>query len=251
MSKGNADRMTATAPGGPADRCIGVALPRTLDRMAVAERSRLAGLAAGGAFTWADLQALPDDHFRWELVDGQLLVTPSPAGRHQWAVAELYLVLHAACPDDLLVTLAPYDWVISQGTVFVPDLMVIRRDEFDPDEPFSGTPLLVVEVRSPSTAATDRTLKRQQYEQHGVAAYWLVDPGGPVGGARPNEGGAGTTDGGVASRVPSLTAVRLRDGVYVEEASVGDDDAYDAAFPFSVTVVPGRLVAPRAGTAAS
>jgi Uma2 family endonuclease len=199
--------------------------------MAVAERSRLAGLAVGGAFTWADLQTLPDDRFRWELVDGQLLVTPSPAGRHQYAVAQLHLVLHAACPDDFLVTLAPYDWVVSQGTVFVPDLMVVRRDEFDPDGPFTGTPLLVVEVRSPSTAATDRTLKRQQYEQHGASAYWLVDPGGPGGGA------AGET-----VRVPSLTVLRLRDGVYVEEASVSGDDAHDANFPFPVAVVPGRLV---------
>jgi Uma2 family endonuclease len=199
--------------------------------MAVAERSRLAGLAVGGAFTWAGLQTRPDDRFRWELVDGQLFVTPSPAGRHQYAVAQLHLVLHAACPDDFLVTLAPYDWVVSQGTVFVPDLMVVRRDEFDPDGPFAGTPLVVVEVRSPSTAATDRTLKRQQYEQHGVAAYWLVDPGGPGGGS------AGET-----VRVPSLTVLRLRDGVYVEEASVSGDDAHDADFPFPVIVVPGRLV---------
>ena len=144
--------------------------------MAVAERSRLAGLARDGVFTWDDLQALPEDRFRWELVDGQLLVTASPAGRHQYAIAQLYLVLHAACPDDFLVTLAPYDWVISQGTVFVPDLMVVCRDEFDPDEPFTGTPLLVVEVRSPSTVATDQTLKRQKYEQHGAAAYWLDRP---------------------------------------------------------------------------
>ena len=219
--------------------------------MAVAERSRLAGLARDGVFTWADLQALPEDRFRWELVDGQLLVTPSPAGRHQCAVAQLYLVLHAACPDDFLVTLAPYDWVISQGTVFVPDLMVVCRDEFDPDGPFTGTPLLVAEVRSPSTAATDQTLKRQKYEQHGAAAYWLIDPGGPAGGARSNEGEAGTTDGGAPPRMPSLTALRLRDGAYVEEASIADDEPYEADFPFPVTVVPDRLVAPHAGTAAS
>jgi hypothetical protein len=212
--------------------------------MAVAERSRLAGLAAGGAFTWADLQTLPGDRFRWELVDGQLLVTPSPAGRHQCAVAQLHLVLHAACPDDFLVTLAPYDWVISQGTVFVPDLMVVRREEFDPDGPFTGTPLLVVEVRSPSTAATDRTLKRQQYELHGAAAYWLVDPGGPStpwpDPVRLTSGGS--SGGGAATRVPSLIALRLQDGAYVEEASVAGDEPYEANSPFPVTVVAGCLV---------
>jgi Uma2 family endonuclease len=216
--------------------------------MAVTERSRMAGLAVGGAFTWADLQTLPGDRFRWELVDGQLLVTPSPAGRHQCAVAQLHLVLHAACPDDFLVTLAPYDWVISQGTVFVPDLMVVRREEFDPDGPFTGTPLLVVEVRSPSTAATDRTLKRQQYELHGAAAYWLVDPGGLAGGG---PDGDDSTSGGGPPRVPTLTALRLRDGAYAEAASVAGDEPYEANFPFPVTVVPDRLVAPRAGTTAS
>jgi len=156
----------------------------------------LDGLAADGAFTWDDLQTMPEDRFRWELVDGQLLVTPSPAGRHQGVVGELYLLLRLACPGDLRVMLSPYDWKLSAHTVFVPDLMVIRQADFDPGGPFTGVPLLVVEVRSPSTAATDRTLKRQQYEQHGVPAYWLVDPGGPAGG----------------HQRPSLTVLRLRDG---------------------------------------
>ncbi len=198
--------------------------------MAVAERSRLAGLAVGGAFTWADLQTLPDDRFRWELVDGQLLVTPGPRPRHQVVVLQLERLL-VACPGDLQVLLSPCDWVIAPTTVFQPDLMVVRRDQLDLDEPFTGTPLLVVEVRSPSTAATDQTLKRQKYEQHGAAAYWLIDPGGP---------GAGAASQTV--RVPSLTVLRLRDGVYVEEASVSGDDAHDADFPFPVTVVPSRLV---------
>jgi Uma2 family endonuclease len=199
--------------------------------MAVAERSRLAGLARDGVFTWDDLQAMPEDGFRWELVDGQLLVTPGPRPRHQVVVLQLAERLLVACPGDLQLLLSPCDWVIDPTTVFQPDLMVVRKDQLDLDEPFTGTPLLVVEVRSPSTAATDETLKRQQYEQHGAAAYWLIDPGRPGGGA------AWET-----VRVPSLTVLRLRDGVYVEEASVSGDDAHDANFPFPVTVVPSRLV---------
>ena len=233
-----------TTPAGPADRCIGVALPRILGRMAVAEGSRLAGLAADGAFTWADLQALPDDRFRWELVDGQLFVTPGPRPRHQVVVLQLAERLLVACPGDLQVLLSPCDWVVAPTTVFQPDLMVVRKDQLDLDEPFTGTPLLVVEVRSPSTAATDQTLKRQKYEEHGVAAYWLVDPGAPVTpGLDPvDPASGGSTGGEAATRAPSLTALRLCDGAYVEEASATGDDAYDAAFPFPVTVVPGRLV---------
>ncbi|HEY5244451.1 MAG TPA: Uma2 family endonuclease, partial [Acidimicrobiales bacterium] len=101
----------------------------------------------------------------------------------------------------------------------------------------------VVEVRSPSTAATDQTLKRQQYEQHGAAAYWLVDPGGPGTPGLDPVGPAGdTAGGGAAPRMPSLTALRLENGAYVEAASVAGTDAYEADFPFPVTVVPGRLV---------
>jgi Uma2 family endonuclease len=205
--------------------------------MAVAERSRLAGLARDGVFTWDDLQAMPEDGFRWELVDGQLLVTPAPRLRHQRAIRRLCRLLTAACPGELEVVLSPYDWKISLTTVFEPDLMVVRQDQLDLDEPFTGTPLLVVEVRSPSTAATDETLKRQQYEQHGAAAYWLVDPGGP---GTPGLDPIGSAPG--ATRVPSLTALGLRDGAYVDEASVTGDEPYDAAFPFPVTVVPSHLV---------
>jgi Uma2 family endonuclease len=214
--------------------------------MAVAERSRLTGLARDGVFTWDDLQALPEDGFRWELVDGQLFVTPVPRLRHQRAIRQLCRLLTAACPGELEVVLSPYDWKISRTTVFEPDLMVVRKDQLDLDQLFTGTPLLVVEVRSPSTAATDQTLKRQQYEQHGAAAYWLVDPGGPVTPGLdldPMELASGRpTGGGATTRVPSLTALRLQDGTYVEETSVSGDDAYDAAFPFPVTVVPSRLI---------
>ena len=205
--------------------------------MAVAERSRLAGLARDGVFTWDDLESMPEDRFRWELVDGQLLVTPAPCPRHQRAVGRLLGLLTTACPGELEVVLSPCDWKISPTTVFVPDLMVVRKDQLDLDEPFTGTPLLVVEVCSPSTAATDETLKRQQYEQDGAAVYWLVDPGGPI---TPGLDPVGPGPG--ATRAPSLTALRLQDGAYVEETSITGDEPYEAAFPFPVTVVAGRLV---------
>ncbi|MGH9091686.1 MAG: Uma2 family endonuclease [Acidimicrobiales bacterium] len=177
------------------------------------------------AFTWDDLQLAPEDSLRRELVAGQLLVTPAPSNRHQAAVLSLARLLADACPADLRVMLSPCAWRISATTVFEPDLMVVRGAELDLDAPFTGTPLLVVEVRSPSTAAADRTLKRDQYARHGAAAYWLVDPGGPAGG-----------------HVQSLTALRLADGIYEEEATVTGDEPYQAERPFPVTVVPAELV---------
>ncbi len=198
------------------------------------------------SFTWDDLQQMPGDSLRRELVDGQLLVTPAPVGLHQRAVGRLHLLLAPSCPDDLEVLLSPSDWKLSATTVFVPDLMVIRRDQFNPTGAFTGTPLLVVEIRSPSTAATDRTLKRQQYERYGAGGYWLVDPGGPAGGSGAGRsgggGGAGAGPPTAGGRVPSLTALRLVDGAYAEEVTVRGDEPYRADFPFPVTVVPDHLV---------
>ncbi|MGH9091788.1 MAG: Uma2 family endonuclease [Acidimicrobiales bacterium] len=183
------------------------------------------GPAAAGAFTWDDLQHAPHDNLRRELVGGQLLVTPSPSNRHQVAVSSLNRLLEAACPHDLRVVLSPCDWKLSAVTAFVPDLMVVHRDEFHLDSTFTGTPLLVVEIRSASTAATDRTLKREQYALPGAAAYWLVDPGGPA-----------------AGQVPSLTVLHLADGAYAEVATVRGEEPFGAERPVPVTVVPDRLV---------
>jgi Uma2 family endonuclease len=200
----------------------------------IAGQARTAAVGPGPSstepFTWEYLQTLPDDNVRRELVGGQLLVTPSPAGLHQAAVLSLARLLADACPADLRVMLSPTDWKISPTTVFVPDLMVIRRDQFNPTGPFTGTPLLVVEVRSPSTAATDRTLKRAQYARGGAPAYWLVDPRNPTGGS------------GMSAKEPSLTALCLADGAYAEEATVYGDEPYRAKHLFPVTVVPSPLV---------
>lgn len=79
-------------------------------------------------------------------------------------------------------------------------------------------PLLAVEVLSPSTRVVDLTLKRARYEAAGCPSYWVVDPD-----------------------VPSLTAWELRDGEYVEVATVTADEVFDATLPFPVAVVPTAL----------
>ena len=170
------------------------------------------------AFTWRDLQSMPDDGYRRELVDGQLLVTPSPVGRHQNAVANLHVQLATACPPQYKVFVAPYDWKASEETVLVPDLVIFHAQDYDPDGPLTATPVLVVEVGSPSTARIDRTLKRDVYERAGVPAYWLVDP--------------------VAPRV---TVLELRDGTYEEVATVGGEERHQVTFPFAAWLVPARL----------
>jgi Uma2 family endonuclease len=93
--------------------------------------------------------------------------------------------------------------------------VVLPKDRSAPDR----TPVLVVEVLSPSTSATDRTSKRLVFEQGGIPSYWLVDP-----------------------LTPSLTVLELRDGSYVEAAVVTGAERYRASLPFTVSVVPADLL---------
>ncbi len=133
----------------------------------------------GGDWTVDDLAGLPDDGLRYELVDGTLLVSPAPTKVHQRAVGRLYLLLTSVCPPDLEVFLAPTDYQPTRGRSLQPDLLVVRRD--DPGDAAVTTPLtLAVEVLSPSSRSVDRVLKRELYEQSGVQAYWVVDPGEQV-----------------------------------------------------------------------
>jgi Uma2 family endonuclease len=172
------------------------------------------------AFTWTGLQLLPDDGLRRELVHGQLLVTPTPRLRHQRTVLALYRHLYQGCLAGYEVLAAPFDWYLAEDTMFVPDLMVVRRDESDrPRE--ETVPLLVVEVLSPSTASTDRTLKRHEYALAGAANYWIVDPA-----------------------EPSITALRLAGAAYVEVGGGAGDVEVSLAAPWPVRLRPADLPRP-------
>jgi len=84
-------------------------------------------LPRGQAYTRADLETMPDDGHRYEIVDGTLVVTPAPSLRHQIAVVNLVLVLSAACTDGLRVLTAPFDVALATDTVMQPDVVVARR----------------------------------------------------------------------------------------------------------------------------
>jgi len=154
------------------------------------------GLPFGRPLTAADLESLPDDGHRYELVDGTLLVSPSPGFSHQTVLGQLYLRLRAACPRDLRVILAPFAVLLTPSTELQPDLLVAPRSSFTANN-LPGPPLLAVEIRSPSTALIDRTLKRAAYARHGTPSYWLVDPD---------------------PSAPSILALELRGEDYVEVA---------------------------------
>lgn len=174
-------------------------------------------LPRGRAYTRADLETMPDDGHRYELLDGSLIVTPSPSYSHQDVVGHLHLRLSAACPSDLKVLLAPFDVVLANDTVLIPDLIVARRADFTSRD-LPGPPLLAIEVLSPSTRRIDLTLKRSRLEAAGCPAYWVIDP-----------------------LEPSITVWELVDGGYVDRAHAVGSETAILERPFRVEITPSEL----------
>jgi Uma2 family endonuclease len=174
--------------------------------------------AAGRPFTVAELDRMPDDGRRYELLDGVLIVSPRPTTVHQLVAGRLHGVLSGACPDDLCVVPEPAV-ELGQQTEFDPDLVVVRMDQIGGAK-FTEPPLLVVEIRSPSTALVDLNRKRAAYERFGVPSYWIVNPD-PL--------------------QPELTVFELRDGRYALVAETSEP--FVANHPFTVSIVPARLTA--------
>jgi Uma2 family endonuclease len=175
-------------------------------------------LPFGRPLTRADLEDLPDDGHRYELIDGVLLVSPGPQLPHQDMVGNLHLLLRAACPPHLKVVLAPFAVALADDTEVQPDLLVAARTQFTRKE-LPGPPLLAVEVLSPSTRRIDLLLKRDRLQAAGVPSYWLVDP-----------------------EEPSVTVLELRGGTYVEVArSVGSEPVTVTA-PYPMVLVAQALL---------
>jgi Uma2 family endonuclease len=130
-------------------------------------------------WTREEVLALPDDGNRYELVDGELLVSPSPRGPHQRAVGELYLMVAPYVRRHHLgyAAVSPADLDLRSGQLLQPDLFVGALVEGrEPVEwPDYGIPILVVEIASPSTARYDRITKRRRYQRSGVPTCWIVD----------------------------------------------------------------------------
>ena len=124
------------------------------------------------------IDANPSATPRYELVDGQLLVTPSPVGPHQKAVRELLIELgnHLRRNPIGEVLDSPFDVELEPETIVQPDVFVVPPDEGRrlASEMPARSLLLVVEVISPGSAFADRGPKRELYQRH-VPEYWIVD----------------------------------------------------------------------------
>jgi Uma2 family endonuclease len=129
--------------------------------------------------TYADYAALPDDGQRYELHEGELVLTPAPGTGHQGALIDLGALLHGHVKENDLgrVFVAPTDCILSDVTVLQPDILFVDAAHrlLISERGIEGPPTLVVEVLSPSTANQDRGRKRDLYARHGVPWYWMVE----------------------------------------------------------------------------
>jgi Uma2 family endonuclease len=129
---------------------------------------------AGRPFTVEELDRMPDDGHRYEVLDGSLVVSPRPGMPHQVVSTRLVVKLSNACPAGLYVVAEPAVQ-LSADTEFVPDIAVVDEGQVTGAKCLRP-PLLVVEVRSPSTALIDLNRKKDAYERFGVPSYWIVVP---------------------------------------------------------------------------
>ena len=168
-------------------------------------------------WTVDDLDRLPDDGLRYELLDGTLLVSPAPSRLHQRAVLEVGHLLRGVCSEGLEVAVAPLDWQPDHRTSLQPDLLVLANRDLA--SPAAEATMLAVEVLSPSSRRKDAVYKFSKYQDEGVPSYWIIDPD-----------------------APSITAYELVDGRYVVVGEVTGAATLTLERPFPVRITPADLI---------
>ena len=164
---------------------------------------------------------LPESNVPMELIEGMIVMNPTPTRQHQRVTFRIAKLVDASLPEGLEVLLSPLDLFVDDDTVVQPDVMVVRSADLDPTFAWVRVPpVLAVEVASPSTARHDERVKLRIYERFGVGEYWMFD-----------------------HVVPSLTVLRLVDGSYQPHALVVGEQPYVSA-RFGVTIIPDDISPP-------
>jgi Uma2 family endonuclease len=130
--------------------------------------------------TYEDYAALPDDGRRYELHEGELSVTPAPGLSHQDILGNLFVILrdHVNARGLGKVFVALVDCILENITVVQPDIVFVETARLSllSERAIEGSPTLVIEIISPSSAGIDRQRKLQLYARYAVPYYWIVDP---------------------------------------------------------------------------
>lgn len=158
---------------------------------------------------------IPEDGYDYELIDGVVVVSPSPTPRHQFISGEIYRQL-ADYAEKTKVGLVLFETDVQLGRksdgkdlVYCPEVLFIRAERVAQiKDRIVGPPDLMVEVVSSASRSLDSETKKNDYEQFGVGEYWLIDP-----------------------EREAMAFYRLEDGRFLEVRASGDD--------FSTHAVPG------------
>lgn len=136
------------------------------------------GMAVPIYYTADMVRALPDDGNRYEVVRGELLVTPAPRLWHQEVAGRLYRALSSYLEREPVghALQSPADISWAPDTLVQPDVFVVPLEQARTlDWARISDLLLAVEVLSPSSERADRFTKRLEYQRHEVPTYWVVD----------------------------------------------------------------------------
>ncbi len=148
-------------------------------RPPVSETGRVTPTPTRYTWTYDEYARLPDDGNRYEVIDGEVQVTPAPSTGHQHILATLLITLRQYVERESLgVVLPDVDLLFVEGQFLRPDLLFVPNSARDgiTSRGVHSTPGLVVEILSPSSGAIDRVKKPRRYRDFGVPAYWVVDP---------------------------------------------------------------------------
>ncbi|MEM1059500.1 MAG: Uma2 family endonuclease [Verrucomicrobiota bacterium] len=140
----------------------------------------MTGPAPTKFLTVAEYDQLPEGPPYYQLIDGELIMSPSPTSKHQRIVLNLAVLLtqYGKSKKSGQTYVAPLDVELPGGHIVEPDVMYISREraEIIKEPRIVGAPDLVVEVLSPANARLDRQRKRELYAASGVRELWIVDP---------------------------------------------------------------------------
>ncbi len=130
-------------------------------------------------YTYKDYLLIDDDK-RYEILRGGLVMVPAPFTIHQGILESLGFIIskYVREKDSGKVFYAPTDVVLAEDTVVQPDMLFINKERLGiiKEVAIMGSPDLIVEIISPSSASYDTVEKRDIYEDYGVKEYWLVFP---------------------------------------------------------------------------
>ena len=131
-------------------------------------------------YTYEDYVTTSDGK-RYELIEGELLVTPSPTTKHQRVLREIEFILKKFVSENNLgeIFFAPYDVYLDEENVIQPDIMFISKERLNiiGEKNIQGAPCLTIEIISESSAYRDMVQKKKLYAKFGVKEYWIVIPG--------------------------------------------------------------------------